>query len=57
MSKTVAQWIEEAERFKEEFNAVASRNPILVDVVNECREIGIENYIEYAKTLYEYMEG
>lgn len=55
MKKTDEQWFEEAESFRDEFHAATGRNPILLDVINECREIGIENYIEYAKTLYEYM--
>jgi len=54
--KTTYQWKEEAENFAYEFEAAAGHKPSLEEVMAECKDIGIDDYEEYAKTLYSYME-
>jgi hypothetical protein len=57
MEKTVAQWIEEAENFKSEFEASTGRQPTLEDVKAEVATIdGIENADSYAEKLFGYMD-
>ena len=55
--KTVYQWKEEAASFLSEWIAATGKAPTLSDVIAECKDIGIENYTEYAKTLYSYMNA
>ncbi len=56
MEKTVAQWIEEAESFKSEFEASTGRQPTLEDIKAEIATIdGIENADSYAEELFSHM--
>jgi hypothetical protein len=54
--KTAYQWEEEAETFADEWRAATNTEPTLEDVIAECKDIGIENYEEYAFKLYSYMK-
>ena len=56
MKKTVAQWIEEAENFKSEFEASTSRQPTLEDVKAVIATIDDIEYADrYAEELFDYM--
>lgn len=54
--KTTYQWQEEAESFAYEYEQATGHKPTLDDVIAECKDIGIDNYAEYAETLYSYMK-
>ena len=54
--KTTYQWQEEAESFAYEYKQATGHKPTLDDVIAECKDIGIDNYVEYAETLYSYMK-
>lgn len=52
--KTRAQWQEEADSFVYEWEQATGKKPTLDDVISECKDIGIDNYKEYAETLFSY---
>ena len=56
MKKTTYQWKEEAENFVYEYEQATGHKPSLNEVVAECKDIGIDNYKEYAEKLFSYME-
>lgn len=56
MEKTVAQWIDEAENFKSEFEKSTGRQPTLEDVKAEIATIdGIEDVESYAEKLFSHI--
>lgn len=54
--KTTYQWQEEAESFAYEYEQATGHKPTLDEVIAECKNIGIDNYQEYAVKLYNYMK-
>lgn len=54
--KTTYQWQEEAESFAYEYEQATGHKPSLNEVISECKDIGIENYKEYAEKLFSYMK-
>lgn len=54
--KTTYQWQEEAESFAYEYEQATGHKPSLNEIIAECKDIGIDNYKEYAEKLFSYME-